>query len=149
QKTRPPAGGAVDVTTKSRNSPKAGSLTNLARRLEGEGNTPMPATQNNGAAVIEPPTPNGIDMLEDYKGRTEALSRSQAVIEFDLEGKILTANENFCNAMGYRLDEIQGRHHRMFVPEEHAASAEYRKFWDDLGRGEHRQGEFLRFGKGG
>jgi len=85
----------------------------------------------------------------DYEGQVQALHRSQAVIEFTLDGKILTANENFLAAMGYRLDEIQGRHHSLFVAPELKASAEYRLFWEALGRGEYVAGEYKRVAKGG
>ena len=58
-----------------------------------------------------------------------ALDKSLAIIEFDLNGKILDANDNFCQAMGYERSEIVGQHHRMFVDPEYAKSAEYREFW--------------------
>jgi methyl-accepting chemotaxis protein len=77
-----------------------------------------------------------------------ALDRSLAIIEFDRSGRILTANANFCRAMGYDLAEIRGQHHRLFVTPEYAASAEYKAFWDKLGRGEFDTGEYLRLAKG-
>ncbi len=64
----------------------------------------------------------------DSVGRLNAIDRAQAIVEFGLDGTILTANENFCRAMGYSLDEITGRHHRMFVDPAFAESAEYREF---------------------
>ncbi|WP_051332216.1 methyl-accepting chemotaxis protein [Cucumibacter marinus] len=85
----------------------------------------------------------------DARGQLDALSKCQAVIEFDMTGKILTANENFCNAMGYSLDEIVGKHHSMFVDPDYAKGREYREFWDHLNRGEYHSAEYLRFGKGG
>lgn len=85
----------------------------------------------------------------DHAGQQEAISKSQAVIEFDLTGTILTANENFCATMGYRLEEIRGQHHRIFAPPDLAASHEYRDFWGSLGRGEYKTAEYLRLGKGG
>ncbi len=85
----------------------------------------------------------------DYSGQIEAISKSQAVIEFKTDGTILTANQNFLGAMGYSLSEIQGRHHSMFVDPEHAKSAEYKEFWLSLARGEFQSGEYCRFGKGG
>ena len=85
----------------------------------------------------------------DSRGQLAAISKSQAVIEFDLSGKILTANENFCAALGYRLDEIKGQHHQMFVQSDFAASDAYRQFWETLGRGEFQAAEYLRIGKGG
>ena len=78
----------------------------------------------------------------------EAISRSQAVIEFTLTGEILTANDNFLSVMGYRLDEIRGRHHRMFAEPAYAASQAYEDFWAALRRGEFKAGEYKRYGKG-
>ncbi len=78
-----------------------------------------------------------------------ALGRSQAVIEFTPQGEILTANENFCQALGYDLSEIRGKHHRMFCEPTYAASAEYAEFWRKLADGEFIANEFVRFGKGG
>ncbi|WP_184716038.1 methyl-accepting chemotaxis protein [Caulobacter sp.] len=78
-----------------------------------------------------------------------ALDRSLATIEFDPTGKILSANPNFCGAMGYKLEEIIGKHHSMFVEAAYATSSEYRAFWDKLGRGEFDAREYLRVGKGG
>ncbi|MDE1156851.1 MAG: PAS domain-containing methyl-accepting chemotaxis protein [Neorhizobium sp.] len=78
-----------------------------------------------------------------------ALGRSQAVIEFTPQGEILTANENFCQALGYDLSEIRGKHHRLFCEPAYAASAEYAEFWRKLADGEFIANEFVRFGKGG
>jgi methyl-accepting chemotaxis protein len=85
----------------------------------------------------------------DLEGQVQAIRKSNAVIAFDLEGNILDANENFCNAVGYRLDEIKGRHHRLFVDAQHAVSDEYRRFWSRLANGEFNAGQFRRIGKGG
>jgi methyl-accepting chemotaxis protein len=85
----------------------------------------------------------------DYQGQVAAIGRVQAVVEFGLDGVIANANENFLEAMGYRLDEIRGKHHRMFVDSAHAASAEYRQFWNDLASGQQQTGRFRRRGKGG
>jgi methyl-accepting chemotaxis protein len=83
------------------------------------------------------------------KARITAINRSQAVISFTLDGVILEANDNFLSAMGYRLDEIQGKHHRIFVdPSEHHSAA-YIALWDGLRRGEFQAKEFRRIGKGG
>ncbi|RCS53028.1 PAS domain S-box protein [Bremerella cremea] len=87
-----------------------------------------------------------IDLL---KAENAAINRSQAVIEFSPDGTILTANNNFLNAVGYSLDEIQGQHHRMFVEPAYANSAEYRRFWDKLASGSFEAGQFKRLGKGG
>ena len=82
-------------------------------------------------------------------GQLEAIHRSQAVIEFDLDGTILEANANFLAAMGYMLSEVQGRHHSMFLAPGQRDSAEYKAFWEALRRGEFKAGEFRRQGKGG
>ncbi|MDX3929769.1 MAG: PAS domain-containing methyl-accepting chemotaxis protein [Shinella sp.] len=87
--------------------------------------------------------------INDSRQIVEAISRSQAVIQFDLSGNILTANENFCRALGYGLAEIAGQHHRMFCEPDYAASQEYRDFWARLGRGEFDAGSYKRVGKGG
>ncbi|MBJ3787096.1 methyl-accepting chemotaxis protein [Devosia sediminis] len=85
----------------------------------------------------------------DARGQINAISRSQAVIEFKLDGTILTANENFCSALGYRLEEIRGQHHRLFVTPEEASGPEYQEFWRKLSSGELWSGEYKRIGKGG
>ena len=82
-------------------------------------------------------------------GEIEAIRRSQAVISFAMDGTILDANDNFLKAIGYRLDEIVGKNHRMFVSDDYARSPEYRGFWDELRAGRFQADEFLRFGKGG
>jgi methyl-accepting chemotaxis protein len=79
----------------------------------------------------------------------KALDRSQAVIEFTPTGTILTANANFCGAVGYSLSEIVGKHHSMFVAPDYARSPEYKSFWARLGRGEFFSAQYKRFGKGG
>jgi methyl-accepting chemotaxis protein len=78
-----------------------------------------------------------------------AISKSQAVIEFEMDGTIITANRNFLDALGYRLEEIKGKHHSMFAAPDVRDGAEYRKFWADLNRGEFQSGEYKRLGKGG
>ncbi|MBL9090393.1 MAG: PAS domain S-box protein [Planctomycetaceae bacterium] len=78
-----------------------------------------------------------------------AIGKSQAVIEFNMDGTIVTANANFCAAVGYSLEEIVGRHHGMFVEESYRNSAEYRDFWARLNRGENLPGEYKRVGKHG
>ena len=85
----------------------------------------------------------------DFEGKVTAMCRSQAMVEFELDGTIITANENFLNAMGYTLEEVQGRHHRMFVDQEARDCAEYEAFWDALRRGEYKHAEFKRVGKDG
>jgi methyl-accepting chemotaxis protein len=85
----------------------------------------------------------------DHEGQVEAIGKSHAVIEFNMDGTIITANENFCSAMGYSLAEIQGKHHSMFAEPAYAASQEYKDFWEKLNRGEYSTGQYKRFGKGG
>jgi methyl-accepting chemotaxis protein len=81
--------------------------------------------------------------------RMAALDRSQAVIEFELDGTVVTANENFLRVLGYSLVEIQGKHHSLFVDAAERESAAYREFWASLNRGEFRSGEYKRLAKGG
>lgn len=78
----------------------------------------------------------------------ESISRSQAIIQFDLAGNILTANENFCRTLSYNLKEIVGKHHRMFCDPAHVATPEYQDFWNRLRRGEYDAGAYKRLGKG-
>ena len=78
-----------------------------------------------------------------------ALNKSQASIEFKTDGTIITANENFLNAMGYTLAEVQGKHHSMFVEPAYRDSAEYKQFWESLGQGKFQRAQFKRIGKGG
>ncbi|PIT01302.1 histidine kinase [Bradyrhizobium nitroreducens] len=85
----------------------------------------------------------------DAQARLDAIGRSQAMIEFNLDGSIITANQNFLDALGYRLDEIQGKHHSMFVPADQRDTAEYKAFWAALNRGEYQAREFKRIAKGG
>ena len=85
----------------------------------------------------------------DWGGQVQAIGKAQAVIEFTLDGKVLTANDNFLNTLGYSLTEIQGKHHSLFVEPAYQASAEYRLFWEKLGRGEYDAGQYKRIGKGG
>lgn len=84
-----------------------------------------------------------------YEAQIAAINRSQAVIHFTPEGTITDANDKFLEAMGYRLDEIRGRHHSLFVDSEEAAGADYATFWTALGAGQYRAGEFRRIAKGG
>ncbi|PHN20592.1 chemotaxis protein [Pseudomonas sp. ICMP 561] len=85
----------------------------------------------------------------EYEGKVEAIQRSQGVIEFDLNGRVLAANDNFLKVLGYRLDEVLGQHHRMFCDDQYLNSPAYRAFWAKLERGEYDSGEYMRLGKGG
>ena len=85
----------------------------------------------------------------DYEGQIAAIGKAQAVIEFTLDGKVINANSNFLNVLGYTLDEIKGHHHSMFVEPSYRQSPEYRLFWEKLGRGEYDAAQYKRIGKGG
>ena len=85
----------------------------------------------------------------DDRAKVEAIMRSQAVIEFKLDGTIITANENFLAALGYELSEIAGKHHRMFVDAEEAQSSDYRQFWADLAAGNFQSAAYRRVTKSG
>lgn len=85
----------------------------------------------------------------DFSGKIQAIERVQAVIEFDLQGHILRANDNFLRAFSYQEQELLGQHHRMFCTDEDAQAAGYRVFWDNLGRGQFQSGEFRRIDKRG
>lgn len=79
----------------------------------------------------------------------KALNRSVAVIEFDLEGKIMSANENFCKVAGYQIEDIRGKHHRMFCKKDYIQTSEYSDFWKKLARGEVYSGRFERISAAG
>ena len=85
----------------------------------------------------------------DAKSVLDALGKSLAIIEFEPTGTIITANENFCKAMGYDVTEIKGKHHSMFVDPDYASSQDYKNFWADLGRGKFDAREYRRIAKGG
>ncbi len=85
----------------------------------------------------------------EYEGKVTAMSRAQAVIEFDLEGNVLHANANFLDALGYTLREVVGQHHKMFCEPEFVRSSEYRDFWARLSRGEFYSGLYKRISKHG
>ncbi len=85
----------------------------------------------------------------DYLGQIDAIGKAQAVIEFNLDGTVITANDNFLKTLGYSLDEIKGKHHGLFVEPSYRASAEYRNFWRDLNDGKFQADRFKRIGKGG
>ncbi|MCB1412050.1 MAG: PAS domain-containing methyl-accepting chemotaxis protein [Xanthobacteraceae bacterium] len=84
-----------------------------------------------------------------FASQSNAISRAQAVIEFDMDGTVLTANDNFLKTLGYSLDEIRGKHHSMFVEPGERDSAAYQEFWAKLNRGDFDTGEYKRIGKGG
>ncbi|MCA9016434.1 MAG: PAS domain-containing protein, partial [Planctomycetaceae bacterium] len=85
----------------------------------------------------------------DFAGQLGAISDAQAVIEFNMDGTIRTANQNFCVTLGYSLDEIQGKHHSLFVDTDFKNSNEYKAFWEKLNAGQNQVAEYKRIGKGG
>lgn len=99
--------------------------------------------KNQGKSEIE----NQKQLMLDYAGKIEAINKTQAVIEFNMDGTIIRANQLFLNTMGYRLEEIQGKHHKIFATPETAQSDEYKQFWIKLNRGEYDSGEYKRLGK--
>ena len=85
----------------------------------------------------------------DLYGQIAAIHKAQAVIEFDLQGHVLMANQNFLDTMGYSLDEVLGQHHRMFIRPEERDSAAYAEFWEKLGQGAYDAGRYRRVRKDG
>ncbi|MDR3462178.1 MAG: PAS domain S-box protein, partial [Beijerinckiaceae bacterium] len=112
-----------------------------------------PVTNSSGKVlkVVKVATDITAEKLEkaEFAGKLNAISRAQAVIEFLPSGEIITANENFLGVVGYRLDEVKGRHHRIFVESAYGQSHEYQDFWAKLNRGEFIAAEFMRVAKGG
>jgi methyl-accepting chemotaxis protein len=85
----------------------------------------------------------------DFRGQLEAISRAMAVIEFEVDGKVITANDNFLSITGYSSDDLADQHHRIFVGEEVANSTEYKQFWPNLANGQYQAGRYKRFTKSG
>jgi methyl-accepting chemotaxis protein len=85
----------------------------------------------------------------DMAGQISAIHKSQAVIEFDTNGIILSANDNFLNVMDYRLDEVKGKPHSIFIHPTDASSSEYKEFWQKLRKGQYQAGQFKRIAKSG
>jgi methyl-accepting chemotaxis protein len=112
---------------------------------------PMFDSQGNPYKVVKFATEITEQKLKnaDFQGKVDAIGKSQGVIEFNLDGTVITANDNFLNVMGYTLNEAVGVHHRNFVEPSYGNSNEYRQFWEKLGRGEFDAGEYKRIGKGG
>ncbi|EIK95695.1 methyl-accepting chemotaxis transducer/sensory box protein [Pseudomonas sp. M47T1] len=90
-----------------------------------------------------------IDTSREHQNLIDALQRSTAVIEFDLDGNVLAANDRFLSAMGYRLEQVKGKHHRQFCEPEEARCAAYQTFWDTLRRGEFIANRFKRVDSAG
>jgi PAS domain S-box-containing protein len=87
-------------------------------------------------------------LVAENRAQIEAIGAVQAVVEFQMDGTVLWANENFLSAMGYALDEIRGRHHSMFVSADERSSSAYEQFWTKLGRGENDKNRYRRIAKG-
>ena len=85
----------------------------------------------------------------NFEGQVAAINKAECVVEFGLDGTIVTVNEKFLTTTGYRLDEIKGRHHSVMVESATAASVEYKRFWDDLRAGQYQTGLYKRLGKNG
>jgi methyl-accepting chemotaxis protein len=85
----------------------------------------------------------------EYQSKVAAMSKAQAVIEFDMSGHVMCANDNFLNVMGYDLDDIRGEHHRMFCEPEYSSATDYKRFWQKLNRGEFDSGRYKRIGNNG
>jgi len=94
-------------------------------------------------------SPEALRKQLDQEGQLRAIDKVMGVIEFDLKGNVIAVNDNFAAVTGYSAKEIIGNHHSMFVDAAYKASAEYKAFWEKLGRGEPDEGQYLRKGKGG
>ena len=88
-------------------------------------------------------------VISNFEGQVAAIWKSQAVIEFDLQGNVLNANPAFLKTFGYELAEIKGKHHSLFVQRQDVEASTYRAFWAKLGRGEFDEGQYLRIAKDG
>jgi methyl-accepting chemotaxis protein len=112
---------------------------------------PIMGTNGKPAKVIKYATDITAQKLQnaDFQGQIDAIGKSQAVIELNMDGKIITANENFLGALGYDLHEVQGKHHSMFVDSAEKDSADYAAFWKSLNEGLYQTGEYKRVTKGG
>ena len=89
------------------------------------------------------------EQMAELEGKIKALNRVQAIIEFDTQGNVITANDNFLKTLGYSLDEIRHKHHRIFCDEQYASTLDYARFWEKLARGEFDQGQYKRLNKAG
>lgn len=118
------------MSTSRKPSPKAKSSPKKSTRS-------APSSKSSGTSAAE------------RQATLDAIGRSMAMIEFKPDGTIVHANENFLNAMGYRAEEVEGRHHSMFVEESYTRTQAYRDFWAKLARGEFDAAEYKRLAKGG
>ena len=112
--------------------------------------TPLSSSDGSRAGVVVEWSDASVRLQNlDFGAQVAAANRSQAVIEFNMDGTVLNANENFLSTLGYTLNEIRGKHHSMFVAPAERDSAAYREFWAALNRGEYQVAEYKRIGKGG
>ncbi len=111
--------------------------------------TRTPSSTQRLRAEIEQLQERNRYLEQEVAGQVTAVNRSLAVIEFELDGTIITANDIFLQALGYTLQEVQGKRHSMFVSPQYRDSAEYRTFWEKLAEGEYAKGEFKRIAKNG
>ena len=133
--SEPPSRWPLEVSVKTRTGVDARLLT-FARE---DGTTSI---------VVADPTPDASELAE-LRAERDALSRAYAVIEFTPDGHILKANDNFLAAAGYSLEEIRGKHHRIFCKSDYAASDDYRRLWERLKRGEYFSARIERVNKRG
>jgi two-component system, sensor histidine kinase and response regulator len=89
------------------------------------------------------------DAAANYRGKMEAINRSQMMIEFNMDGTIIEANDNYLRAFGYTAAEVAGKHHSIFMKNEEWQSAEYQEFWEHLRSGQFHSGEYRRIGRNG
>ena len=124
-------------------------MKNITPPLKSNGRRGPATPRSNGTASAKSSAASHSNEMADLRGQIAAINKSQAVIEFELDGTIITANENFLKTLGYRLEEIQGQHHSLFVEPSYRNSGEYRQFWSDLSEGKFQAAEYKRIGKGG
>jgi methyl-accepting chemotaxis protein len=139
-------------------------LTDMQQQLRARRNPSQVASQTQPDPTGHKPEPSGVEVSlpaspnqdgpprqrnTKYEGYAEAILKSQGVIEFEMDGTIITSNDNFLDVMGYTLDEVQGKHHSIFADDQARQSPEYKEFWATLNRGEYVAAEFRRLGKGG
>lgn len=128
-------------------------------RVDKSGNTlwleasynPVFDEQNNITGVVKfaSDITESINLQKESEGKMQALDRSMAIIEFNPDSSIITANKNFLDTVGYSLDEIKGQKHKIFCPDELVSSKEYADFWQDLNSGKFFSGQFERVKRNG
>jgi methyl-accepting chemotaxis protein len=114
----------------------------------------MSNRRSKSAAVLNDPGLSSLRVSKtsdnrEFEAVVAAIGKSQAFVEFQMDGTVLAANENFLHMLGYTADEIRGKHHGMFVEEAYRRSTEYEEFWAALNRGQYQAGEYKRIAKSG